>query len=151
MLASAGAALVLAGFFSDWFDGTAEFAAQDFSGFDLARLIRNLEIVRPEDEGKLRVAAVVMYMMPALAVNAGVLAWPPAHPLLSLATSSLAAVYAAILLAALLLLSATGLTDLGGVLGAPEGGFWASVVGVLSLAAAATLQLRSRAAPAVRE
>ena len=44
-LAVSGAALVVLGFFLPWLDGTAEFAARDFSGFDLARLVRNFELV----------------------------------------------------------------------------------------------------------
>jgi hypothetical protein len=142
LLAIVGAALIVAGFFSDWFDGTAEFAARDFSGFDLARLIRNLDIARAEDEGELRVAAVVMYLMPALAVNAGVLAPSPAHRLISFAATAIAAAYSAILLAGLFVLSATGVTDLGSVLGTPQAGFWACITGAFALVASAVSQTR---------
>ena len=72
MLALLGAALIVWGFFLPWLDGTAEFAARDFSGFDLARLVRNFEIAASSEreEGGLRLTAVVLYLVPALAVNA---------------------------------------------------------------------------------
>ena len=63
------------GFFLPWLEGTAEFAARDFSGFDLARLIRNFEITAESqsEAGQIRTTALLVYLMPALVVNSAAL------------------------------------------------------------------------------
>jgi hypothetical protein len=139
-----GAALIVGGFFAPWASGAAEFASRDFSGFDLARLIRNFEIASPdEDSGRLRLAAVVMYLSPALAANAGVMAWAPVGRRLAGGAALAAALYAAVVTGGIVLLSAADWTELGRVLGGPLSGFWLTATGVGALAVAAALGLRA--------
>lgn len=144
LLASASATLVVAGFLLPWFEGTAEFAARDFSGFDLARLVRNLEIASSTGEaGRFRIAALVMYLVPALAVNAGVFAWVPMRPPAGALASAAAASYVAVVLGALAILASVGDTDMARVLGGAAAGFWVTGVGAIALGVAAALQSRS--------
>jgi hypothetical protein len=138
VLAPVGAALVLGGFFLDWFAGSAEFASRDFSGADLARLIRNFEVVASSsvESGQLRISAVVLYLVPALAINGAVLAqFAGARWARAVALCAAAAYGFAVLLAAALL-AAVSWTDLQGVLGEPMPGFFVSLLGVALLAAA---------------
>lgn len=136
LLASAGAALVLGGFFLDWFSGSAEFAARDFSGADLARLIRNFEIVASSstEAGQLRAWAVVLYLAPALAANGAALAWLPVRRPAAAIAALTGAVYIAGVLAVIFVLSVASWTELARVLGGTMPGFWASGVGVALLA-----------------
>ncbi len=141
-----GAALLLAGFFESWFEGTAEFAGRDFSGFDLARLVRNFEIASSAAEaGRLRIAAAVLYLLPALGVNAGVFAWFPVSARTAALVVGGSALYAAFILLAVAFLSAASITDLAGVLGGPQRGFWLSASGAALLGMSAALTfLRQR-------
>lgn len=144
-MAVAGATMVVLGFFLPWLDGTAEFAARDFSGFDLARLVRNFEIVAssPSEAGRDKLTAVVLYAMPALAINGAALAFVPAVRRNAVAIAlGIGAVYALVILTAVAALSAISWTDLEGVLGAPMSGFFVSAAGGAALAASALLTFR---------
>jgi hypothetical protein len=143
-LALLSAALVVSGFFLPWLDGTAEFAARDFSGFDLARLVRNFEIAASSEreEGGLRVTAVVLYLVPALAVNGAAFAVIP--PLRRWATPALgiAAAYALFVLVATGVLAAVSWTELEGVMGGALVGFYVSLAGAGLLAIGAVIASR---------
>jgi len=145
LLAMGGAALLLAGFFEPWFGGAAEFAARDFSGFDLARLVRNFEIASsPEDAGRLRIATAVLYLVPALGINAGVFVWFPVSGRAVALVVGGSALYAALVLLGVAFLSAASVTDLADVLGGPQRGFWLSATGagLLGLSALLTFPWR---------
>ena len=129
----AGTALLVAGFFLPWMDGTADFSARDFSGFDLARLVRNFEIATDGDEGRLRVATVVLYAVPALAVNAAAFTVVPQLRVCERVAVGLAVVYALVVLVGVAVLATIGWTDLEGVLGKVMVGWWVSVVGVVAM------------------
>ena len=144
-LAVAGATLVVLGFFLPWLHGTAEFAARDFSGFDLARLVRNFKIVASSssEAGQVGLTAVALYTMPALAINGAVLALVPAIRRKAAAIAlGVGAVYPLVILTVVAALSATSWTDLEGILGAPMSGFFVSVAGGAALTASAVLTLR---------
>jgi hypothetical protein len=145
VLASVGAALVLAGFFLDWFSGTAEFAARDFSGADLARLVRNFEIVATSssEAGQLRATAVVLYLGPALAVNGAALCWLPVARRASGIAALAGGLYAALVLAAAFVLSVAAWTDLEGVLGSTMVGLWVTAIGAGLLGQAGLMMLRA--------
>lgn len=149
-MATAGAAFVLGGFFLPWVHGSAEFAARDFSGFDLARLVRNFEVVASSsgEAGKLRVTAVVIYLAPALAVNGAALSWLPGHPRLHVAAILVAAAYALAVLGATAVLSIVSWTELGRVFGGPMTGFWCSLAGTVALAAGGVTLARQTLAEA---
>jgi hypothetical protein len=132
-LVVAGAALLVVGFFLPWMDGTAEFSARDFSGFDLARLVRNFEIATDGDEGRLRVATVVLYAVPALAVNAAAFVAVPGLRVWERAAVGIAFVYALVVLVGVAVLASVGWTDLEGVLGRVMVGWWMSLVGVVAM------------------
>jgi len=140
----AGAALLVAGFFLPWLDGTGEFAARDFSGFDLARLVRNFEIVASSssEAGQMRATALVLYAAPALAVNAAVIGLMPAERVIRAGAALLAAVYGLGVLVTAAVLASVSWTDLDGVLGAPMPGWFASTAGVVALGASGVLTLR---------
>jgi hypothetical protein len=136
-----GAALIVVGFFLPWLDGTAEFAGRDFSGFDFARLIRNLEVTAESrsEGGQLQMTALLLYLTPALAVNSAVL-WLARStvglPIIAVAGASVAAgVYALAIMSALLFLSVVELNDFAGVVGAPLYGMLISVIGCAVLLA----------------
>lgn len=144
-LAVAGAVLVVSGFFLPWLNGAAEFAARDFSGFDLARLVRNFEIVASSspEAGRLGLIAAVLYTVPALAVNGAILSLAPAiHRKAGAIALAVAAVYALVVLTLTAAMTVIPGTDLEGVLGAPMKGFFVSIAGGAALAAAAALTLR---------
>ena len=141
-MAVAGATMAVLGFFLPWLDGTAEFAARDFSGFDLARLVRNFEIVAssPSEAGRDKLTAVVLYAMPALAINGTVLVLVPAvRRKVAAIALGVGAVYALIILAAVAVLSAVSWTALESVLGAPRSGFFVSLAGAATLAVSSPL------------
>ena len=148
-IAIAGAALVVLGFFQPWLHGTAEFAARDFSGFDLARVVRNLEIVASSssEEDKFGLMAVALYAMPALAINGAVLALVPAIQRRAAAIAlGVAAVYSLAILTMFAALSTISWTNLQGALGSPMNGFFVSATGGAMLCVSAALTVhRSRA------
>jgi hypothetical protein len=148
VLAALGAALVMGGFFFDWFSGTAEFAARDFSGADLARLMRNFEIVASSstESGQLRASAIVLYLGPALALNGAVLAWLPVRGRFAAAAAFVGGSYAGSLLLGLVLLSAVSWTELERVLGGTLAGFWATAAGAVLLLQAGSMSWRSAGA-----
>lgn len=137
-MAVIGAALVLLGFFLPWVHGSAEFAASDFSGLDLARLVRNFEIVASSsnEAGGLRATAIVLYAMPALAINAAVLAWWPLERKIGGICVVAGALYASFILGVVALFSVAAWSELERVLGAPAYGYWFSAAGAASLAGA---------------
>jgi hypothetical protein len=142
-MAVAGATMVVLGFFLPWLDGTAEFAARDFSGFDLARLVRNFEIVASPPRRQARQADRSCPLRYASAGHHGVvLALVPTvrRKAAAIALGS-GAVYALVILTTVAALSAISWTDLEGVLGAPMSGFFVSVAGGVALAASALLTL----------
>lgn len=152
LIATAGAALIVAGFFLPWVDGSAEFASRDFTGFDLARLLRNLEIVASSsnDAGKFTLTAVVLYLVPALAVNGAVMAWLADSPRLAGGALLIAAVYAAGVLAGVAAISSLGDSDAERVLGGLMAGFGCSGLGA-ALALLSSLLLVRAQAPAAAE
>lgn len=129
LLAVAGAALLVVGFFLPWMEGTTEFSARDFSGFDLARLVRNFEIATEEDSGKLRLTAVVLYAVPALAVNAAVFTLVPQLRSWQVVAAGVAAAYGLVVVGGVGLLATVSGTELRGVLGEAMVGWWVSVAG----------------------
>ena len=139
--------LVVAGFFLPWIHGSAEFASRDFTGFDLARLVRNFEIVAASsrEAGGFRLTAAVIYLMPALAVNGATLAWLAAAPRISTAALLFAAVYAAVVLFGVAFLSIASWTELQRVLGGLMPGFGCSLAGSLALLSAGVVLLREPA------
>lgn len=148
VLAAAGAALVAVGFFLPWVEGAAEFGARDFSGFDLARLVRNFEIVASSsaEAGRDRLTAVVLYAMPALAVNGAVLGFVPAVRREAAAIAmGCAAAYAFAILSVVAALSVMSLAELERVLGSPMIGFFVSLTGAGALAASSALTIRAPA------
>ncbi|HLB26658.1 MAG TPA: hypothetical protein VJN32_03340 [Dehalococcoidia bacterium] len=140
--------LVLAGFFLPWMDGASVFALRSFSGFDFARLLRNLEIAAdsPGDRGQITATAVAIYLVPALAVNAAVLSQLSASvkPLRHAAGVAhlVAGAYCLALLTFILLLSITPINDFSRVVGAPSWGFWLTLSGALGLAMLGVRALR---------
>jgi len=142
LLAIAGAALLVVAFFLPWMDGSAEFAARDFSGFDLARLVRNFEIATSGDNDRLRLTAAVLYGVPALAVNAGVFAIVPQLRAWARAAMAVGAVYAFVVLVGIGVLATGSGTELERVMGPAMIGYYVSLVGAFMMAAAAALQLR---------
>lgn len=134
--------LILFGFFLPWVDGTSDFAARDFSGFDLARLVRNFEIVAssPSESGRDRLTAIALYAMPALAVNGAILTLVPVVQRRAAAAAlGVAAGYAGAVLTAVAALTAASWTDLYRVLGAPQAGFFVSAAGTVAVAVSAVL------------
>jgi len=135
LAAEAGAALVVIGFFLPWLDGTAEFAARDFSGFDFARLIRNFEITAESqsEAGQIQATALLVYLMPALVVNSAVLRLvrrAARIPAAAVAGASVAAGgYGLLVLSAFVFLSVVEVNDFAGVVGAPRYGFLLSALG----------------------
>jgi len=120
-------------------DGTNAFDLRTFSGFDFARLVRNFEITADSDPvaGQLRVTAVAIYLMPALAVNAVFLRQLSAF-VRSLEHAAgvallLAAVYILSMLAALFFLSVAHITEFADVVGAPSWGLGLTLSGALLL------------------
>lgn len=149
-LATGGAGLVVLGFFLPWVDGAAEFASRDFSGQDLARLMRNFEIVASSssEAGRFTLTALVLYLVPALAVNAAAIAWLTDSRRVAAAAFLTAGAYGAAVLAGVALVSATGDTDAERVLGGLLTGFACTLAGALALALSALLLVRGRAATA---
>lgn len=84
--------------------------------------------------------AVCLYVMPALAVNAAVLALLPTIRREAAAIAlGVGAAYALMILSSAAALSAVSWTDLERVLGAPMSGFFVSLAGAAALGASATL------------
>ncbi len=142
MLAIAGAALLVVAFFLPWMDGSAEFAARDFSGFDLARLVRNFEIATSEDSDRLRITAAILYAVPALAVNAAVFAIVPQLRAWATAATVGAAGYALVVLVSIGVLAVVSGTELQRVLGPAMAGWWVSLVGVGMMGVGTMLHIR---------
>jgi hypothetical protein len=140
---------VVAGFFLPWVHGSAEFASRDFTGFDLARLVRNFEIVASssQEAGGFRLTAIVIYLAPALAVNGAALAWIAASPRISAAALLFAAVYAAVVLFGVAFLSIISWTELQRVLGGLMAGFGCTAAGAMALLGAGLMLAHERATP----
>lgn len=135
----AGAALVMMGFFLPWMDGANAFDLRTFSGFDFARLVRNFEITADSAQasGGIRVTAIAIYLMPALAINGAVL-----HQVSAFAKSLhraagvallLAALYILSMLSVLLFLSVVPVNRLADAVGSPSWGFGLTLAGALLL------------------
>jgi hypothetical protein len=127
--------LIVAGFFLPWVEGANVLDFHSFSGFDLARLVRNFEINAGSDAGlgRLRATALALYLVPALGVNAAMLEClalkrPEARSLARLAALS-AGVYPIVSLAAVFALSQVPLNDFERVVGTPSWGFSVSAAG----------------------
>jgi hypothetical protein len=150
ILATGGAGLVALGFFFPWVDGAAEFASRDFSGLDLARLMRNFEIVASSsnEAGKFTLTALVLYLAPALAVNGAAVTWLTSSRRVAAAGAAVAAVYVGSVLAGVALVSAAGDTDAERVLGGLLIGFASTLAGALALAVSSLLLVWGRAAGA---
>lgn len=137
LLTLVGAALVFGGFFLPWMDGSGPFALRTFSGFDFARLVRNFEITSESTQAtaEVRGAAIVMYLIPAAAVNAAVLnlstsltGLPPR--IVAWAVVACAA-YILVVLSLLLVLSLFPLNDFESAVGLPTWGFGVTLGGAL--------------------
>lgn len=146
LIATAGAALIVAGFFLPWVGGAAEFASRDFTGFDLARLMRNFEVVASSssDAGKFTLTAVVLYLVPALAVNGAVLVWLADSRRLASGALALAALYGAAVLGGVAAISSIGDSDAERVLGGLMAGFGSSGLGAALLLLSSLLLVRAR-------
>ena len=136
LLLSLGACLLIViGFFLPWMEGSNELSHRGFSGFDFARLIRNFEITAASESetGRIRAAAFLLYLMPALAVNAAVLTalagkfGIPGR--VAAASVMVAGLYGLVVLGVLYFLSVVQLNDFAGVVGAPRYGFLLSALG----------------------
>jgi hypothetical protein len=111
-------------------------------------LVRNFEIAaesRAED-GQMRATALLIYLMPALAVNASFL-WLVSRalglPAIAVTGASVfAGVYGVVVLCSLLFLSLAGVNDFARVVGAPQSGFLVSVVGCALLISGGMLRGR---------
>jgi hypothetical protein len=152
LAAGVGAAFVVIGFFLPWLEGTAEFAARDFSGFDFARLIRNFEVTAGSgsESGQIRATALMMYLSPALVVNVAIL-WlletPVGIPARALATATVgAAGYGLSVLGVLWFLSVVHVNDFADVVGAPRYGFLISALGCAVLLGVGLARLPHRRA-----
>jgi hypothetical protein len=144
ILAVGGAVLVVLGFFLPWFEGAAEFVGRDFSGFDLARLVRNFEIVADSssEEGRLRVTAVVLYMVPALAANGATFAVVPPLRAWAPVALGIGAGYGLFVLVCAGVLTVVSWTELERVMGEWAIGYLMSVFGATLLGVAAIVAWR---------
>jgi hypothetical protein len=135
LIAIGASAAIVFGFFLPWVEGASLLDFRSFSGFDLARLVRNFEIsVGPESElNELRASAIALYLVPALAVNAAileVLRWRlPDAATLSRAASVACGAYAALALLVVFFLSQVPVNDFEVVAGTPSWGFAMVAVG----------------------
>lgn len=142
------AVAVVGAFFLPWMGGAQELRFHSFSGFDFARLVRNFEITAgsQSETGQIRATALLIYLMPALAANAAVLALleSPAcvSGRLASGAAALAGAYGMVVLGALLLLSIVEVNDFADVVGGPEFGFAISTVGSGMLLGAGVSGLR---------
>jgi hypothetical protein len=84
----------------------------------------------------------VLYLGPALAINAAIMAWLPVQRTFSAIALASAAAYGAAVLAATVTLSLVSWTDLERVLGGTMSGLWLSIAGVLALGLSAAGFLR---------
>ncbi len=134
------ASLVVAGFFLPWMVGASAFDLRTFSGFDFARLVRNFEITADSGSttGEIRVTAIAIYLVPALAINGAFL-----HQIsvflrsLNYAASVallLAAVYILSMQFVLLFLSLVPVSGFAAVVGLPSWGFGLTLSGALLMA-----------------
>lgn len=144
----AGAALVAAAFFLPWMGGQDVFELRTFSGFDLARLVRNFEITASstQETGQIRLVAVALYLVPALAINGAVLHQVQARAVqfhsASIVALLAAATYGAFILAAVLFLAIVPVNDFEQYVGWPRVGSYLALVGLGTLAFAAWAELR---------
>ncbi len=140
----------MVGFFLPWVNGSAEFASRDFSGFDLARLMRNFEIVSSSssEAGRFTLTAVVLYLAPALAVNGALFAWAAEARRLAAVGLVLGGVYAAAVLIGVVGISVVDWTEAERVLGGLMAGFACSALGSVALLTSALLLVRAPAAAA---
>lgn len=147
---AAGAVAVTVAFFLPWLAGEDVFELRTFSGFDLARLIRNFEITATstEETGQFRLAAVALYLVPALAINGAVLhqlqGYTPHLRSASYAAMMLALVYGLLALGGLLFLAAVQVNDFERYAGWPRAGFYLTLGGLAVLGLAAVADLRRR-------
>jgi hypothetical protein len=139
LIAIGAASAIVIGFFLPWVEGASLLDFRSFSGFDLARLVRNFEIsVGPDSElNELRASAIALYIVPALAVNAAaleLLRWRlPDAATLSRAASVACGAYAAFVLLVVLLLSQVPVNNFEVVAGTPSWGFAMVAVGAALL------------------
>lgn len=143
------AALVLGGFFLPWMAGAGPFETRSFSGFDFARLVRNFEIIADSasSTAPIRGTAIAIYLVPAAAVNGGVLYLIAAFAKLDRRLVGWAlvigAAYILVMLALLLFLSLAPLTPFELAVGMPRWGFALSLTGGLLLAWLGQRELRT--------
>jgi hypothetical protein len=147
--------VVVVAFFLPWMHGSHAFDSRTFSGFDFARLIRNFEITAgsPSTLGQVRVTAIALYLVPALAVNALVFdavalvnrGWKrPAALALALSAGYTFAVVGVLLLLSLLPIS--GLAD---VVGWPMYGMALTAAGTFVIGSIGVLEMRRWSRPVV--
>lgn len=148
LLSAGGALAVAAAFFLPWLAGEDVFELRTFSGFDLARLVRNFEITATssDESDRIRLVAAALYLVPALAINAAVL-----HALqlraaglrgVSIGAMVVAAAYGTFILATLLVLAFVPMNDFEQYVGWPRAGFYLTVSGLLALVAGAYTEFR---------
>lgn len=134
-------------FFLPWMAGEDVFALRTFTGFDLARLVRNFEITATStpETSRVRAGAVALYLLPALAINGAVL-----HQLRSfnshlrlpaIGAMVVAIGYGVLVLTTVLLFSFVAINDFEKYVGAPRAGFYLSAAGLTALATAAVAEL----------
>jgi hypothetical protein len=130
--------------------GEDVFELRTFSGFDLARIVRNFEITASstEETGQIRLVAVALYLVPAVAINGAVLHQLQAHAPGVRAASVIAlfaaATYGLLVLGAVLLLSAASINDFERYVGWPRVGFVLTLAGLAALASVAAVEFRRR-------
>lgn len=149
-LVAGACSLIVLGFFLPWMEGSNELDNRDFSGFDFARLIRNFEITAgsQSEAGQIRATALLIYLMPALAVNSAVLRLvrrATGIPAIAVAGASVAAGgYGLVVLSALVFLSVVQVNEFAGVVGAPRYGFLISALGCAVLLGVGLARLAHR-------
>jgi hypothetical protein len=132
-------ALIALGFFLPWVEGADLMDLRSFSGFDLARLVRNFEINADSEAGlgQLRATALSLYLVPALAINAAVIecmsaGTPTLGPAGRLA-ALVSGVYVLLVLAVVLFLAQVPVNHFEVVVGTPSWGFAATAIGGAAL------------------
>ena len=132
-------------------DGSGQLDSRTFSGFDFARLIRNFEITASSasETGQLRASAIAIYLVPALALNGGLLraataCWPAVRAIGGAALVG-AALYSVAVMVVIFLLSVLPINEFADVVGAPAYGSGVAAAGTLLMGWLGVEDLRHRA------
>ena len=116
-------------------EGAGELRLHTFSGFDFAKLVRNFEITAgsTSETGQIRATAALIYLAPALVINAAVLNLLEVPAGISKRVAAASAVaaggYGLLVLVATFFLSVVHVNDFADVVGTPRYGFLISAMG----------------------